>query len=207
MMTTLEKLRAAAALVTDSHVVYTSGRHGSAYMNKDAIYPHADLTSECVFEMVKPFVPSDIEVVMAPALGGIILSQWGAHHLTRLRGKEVLGIYAEKEGEGFLLRRGYDKLVAGKRTLVMEDVLTTGGSVKKAVETAKAAGANVVGVAALCNRGGVTAAFLGVPVLKSLLTVNLDSWDAKECPLCAAQVAINTDVGKGREFLSKRTGG
>lgn len=197
-------MRSVGALVTDSHIVYTSGRHGKAYVNKDAVYPHADLTSACTLAMVQPFLSRQIEVALAPALGGIILSQWAAHHLTRLSGKEVLGVYAEKEGDGFLLRRGYDKLVLDKRVLVLEDVLTTGGSVKKAVETAKAAGAQVVGVAALCNRGGVTAEFLGVPELRSFLEVTLDSWDEKDCPMCAAKIPINTDVGKGREFLSRK---
>ncbi len=197
-------MKKAGALVTDSHIVYTSGRHGKAYVNKDAVYPHADLTSEITLEMVKPFLSKNVEVALAPALGGIILSQWAAHHLTKALGREVLGVYAEKEGEGFLLRRGYDKLVAGRNTLVLEDVLTTGGSVKKAVETAKAAGANVVGVAALCNRGGVTAQFLGVPELRSFLEVSLESWEEKDCPLCAAKIPVNTDVGKGREYLARK---
>ncbi len=203
-MNPLEQMRAVGALVTDSHIVYTSGRHGKAYVNKDAVYPHADLTSAVTLAMIEPFVSQNIDVAMAPALGGIILSQWAAHHLTRLSKKEVLGVYAEREGDGFLLRRGYDKLVAGKRVLILEDVLTTGGSVKKTVETAKAAGAKVVGVAALCNRGGVTADFLGVPELRSFLEVKLDSWEEKDCPMCLGKVAINTDVGKGREFLARK---
>jgi len=203
-VTPLEKMKKAGALVTDSHIVYTSGRHGKAYVNKDAVYPHADLASEITLEMVKPFLTKNVEIALAPALGGIILSQWAAHHLTRALGREVLGVYAEKEGDGFLLRRGYDKLVAGKQTLVLEDVLTTGGSVKKAVETAKAAGAKVVGVAALCNRGGVTAQLLGVPELRSFLEVSLESWEEKDCPLCAAKIPVNTDVGKGREYLARK---
>ena len=105
---------------------------------------------------------------------------------------------------GFLLRRGYDKLVVGKNVLVLEDILTTGGSVKKAVETAKAAGGKVVGVAALCNRGGVTAEFLGVPELHSFLEVSLESWEEKDCPLCAAKIPIHTEVGKGREYLARK---
>jgi orotate phosphoribosyltransferase len=203
-MKALETLKQLGAIVTDSHVVYTSGRHGSAYVNKDALYPHADLTSEVTLAMVQPFASREIEVALAPALGGIILSQWAAHHLTRLTGREVLGVYAEKEGYGFLLRRGYDKLVSGKKVLVLEDVLTTGGSVIKAVETARAAGANVVGVAALCNRGGLTASALGVPELRSFLDVNFESWEEKDCPLCKKNVPVHTGVGKGREFLSRK---
>jgi orotate phosphoribosyltransferase len=64
----------------------------------------------------------------------------------------------------------------------------------------RAAGAEVVGVSALCNRGGVTAAALGAPALHSLLDVRLDSWPAEACPLCRDGVPVNVDVGKGREF-------
>lgn len=203
-MTVLEKLKAVGALVTDSHLVYTSGRHGSAYVNKDAVYPHADLTSECVRAMVEPFAKERIDVVLAPALGGIILSTWAAHHLTRISGKEVLSVYVEKDGDGFSLRRGYDALVAGKRILILEDVLTTGGSVKKAVETTKAAKGEVVAVSALCNRGGLKAAEVGAPKLWALLEIGLDSWDEKDCPLCKKGVPVNTTVGKGKEFLAKK---
>jgi orotate phosphoribosyltransferase len=59
-------------------------------------------------------------------------------------------------------------------------------------------------VAALCNRGGVTAADLDVPALVSLVELSLDSWEAADCPLCRAGVPVNTDVGKGREFLAAR---
>jgi len=202
----LAELTKIRAVITDSHVVYTSGKHGSAYVNKDAVYPHTHLTSRLCRAIAEKFLAKEPEVVLAPAVGGIILSQWVAYHLSELSGKEVLGVYAEKteDGDGFVLRRGYDRLVAGKKTLVVEDVLTTGGSVKKAVETAKKAGADVLGVGALCNRGGIRAAELDAPELIALLQVKLDAWDAADCPLCARGVPVNTDVGKGREFLAKK---
>jgi len=192
------------AFISNSHIVYTSGRHGSQYMNKDAIYPHTELTSQLCEEIAKRFEKSGVEVVLAPALGGIILSQWVAHHLTRLLKKEILGVYAEKspEGDSFLLKRGYDQLVKGKKVLILEDVLTTGISVKRVVELTRACGGDIVGVGALCNRGGVTAKDLhDVPRLEALIEVKFDSWEAEACPLCAKKVPINTEVGKGREFL------
>lgn len=200
-------LEKAQALIRDSHIVYTSGRHGTSYVNKDAVYPHAALTSILCEEMAARFAAQEVEVVVAPALGGVILSQWVAYHLSHRSGKEVLGVYAEKEGEGFVLKRGYDRLVAGRRALLLEDVLTTGGSIRKLVDTVRAAGGEIVGVAALCNRGGVTASALGeVPRLDALVSVSLDSWEEKDCPLCASGVPINADVGKGREFLKKKPG-
>ena len=194
-----EILAQTGAVITGSHVVYTSGRHGSAYVNKDAVYPHTAHVSELCRLLADAAASLRPEVVCGPALGGIILSQWTAHHLG------ALAVYAEKTPEGGLaLRRGYDRLVAGRRVLVVEDIITTGGSVKQAVAAVRAASGEVVMAAALCNRGGVTAAELGVPALASLVTLSLDSWDASACRLCGEHVPINTDVGKGREFLESR---
>ena len=93
---------------------------------------------------------------------------------------------------------------AGRRVLVVEDIVTTGGSVRQTVAAVRTAGGQVTMVTALCNRGGVTAADLGVPVFSALVTLSLDSWEAASCPLCRDGVAVNTDVGKGREFLASR---
>ena len=181
-----------------SHVVYTSGKHGSAYVNKDAVYPNTARVAELCRAFADAAAPYRPEVVCGPAMGGIILAQWTGHHLG------IPAVYAEKADGGMALRRGYDALVAGKRVLVVEDILNTGGSVKDAVAAVRAAGGEVVAVAALVNRGAVTAADVGVPALVALLDVALDAWDAAACPLCRDGVPINTDVGKGREFLARR---
>jgi orotate phosphoribosyltransferase len=150
-------------------------------------------------------VHDNVQVVIAPAIGGVILMTWTARHLSELTDREVLGVYAEKDGDGFVIKRGYDKIVAGKNVLVVEDLLTTGGSVKKVIEATRALGGNIVGLAVLCNRGGITAQDVGgVPKLFALTNVKLDAWDEADCPLCAQGVSINTDVGKGREFLARK---
>lgn len=203
----LALMKSVNALITNSHLIYTSGRHGDAYVNKDAVYPHTEITSRLCSVLAKHFEKQNIEVVLAPAIGGVILSQWIAHHLTKTRGRDVLSVYAEKttEAEGFVIKRGYDKLIADKRTLIVEDILTTGGSVKKVVEVARKCGADIIGVAALCNRGGITAKDLGeVPELYSLVNIELTSWEADQCPLCIKKVPINTDVGKGKELATAR---
>lgn len=204
----LRLLGQVGSVITGSHIVYTSGRHGSAYVNKDAIYPHTRETQELCRALAMKFRGDDVEVVIAPAIGGVILTQWTAHLLAEMIRREVLAVYAEKAegGDSFVIKRGYDKLVAGKRVLVVEDVLTTGGSVKKVIEAVRAAGGNVVGLGVLCNRGGITPQDVAdVPVLHALTNVKLDSWSEAECPLCAQGVPISTDVGKGREFLAQKT--
>jgi orotate phosphoribosyltransferase len=200
------------AIIVNSHIVYTSGKHGTAYVNKDALYPHTKETSAVCLALARKFVPEDIEVVVAPVVGGVILSQWVASHLSYLTGREVLAVYAEKSetGDTFVIKRGYDKLVAGKRALVVEDILNTGGTAKKVLDAVRTVnigvvGGRVIGLGVLCNRGGSVAQdFARAPLLRSLVDIKLDAWDEADCPLCAQGVPVNTDVGKGREFLARK---
>ena len=191
-------LAEARAMIAGSHVVYTSGKHGSAYVNKDAVYPNTENVAELCRFLADAAAPHRPEVVCGPAMGGIILAQWTGHHLG------LPAVYAEKTEGGMALRRGYDKLVAGKRVLVVEDILNTGGSIRDTIAAVRAAGGQVVAAAALVNRGAVTAATVGAPALVALLDVALDAWDADTCPLCRDGVPVNTDVGKGRQFLAGR---
>ncbi|MBT3260980.1 phosphoribosyltransferase [bacterium] len=193
------------AVISDSHIVYTSDKHGSAYINKDAVYTNTHEISKLCKEIATHFANTDVEAVVAPALGGIILSQWTAHHLSEITGKEIISVYAEKtEDKNFVIKRGYDKLIQGKKVLLLEDVLTTGGSLKKVVEIVKNIGSPIVGAGVLCNRGGISAPELGVPEVFSLLEINLQAWEETDCPLCKQNVPINTNVGKGREYLANK---
>lgn len=202
----LQVLGKVGAVIADSHIVYTSGKHGTASLNKDAVYPHTAETSRLCRAIAERFVDDGVEVVIAPAIGGVILSQRTAHHLTEMNGHEVFGVYAEKsDGDAFVIKRGYDKLIIGKNVLVVEDVLTTSGSAKKVVEATRAIGGNVVGLGVLCNRGGITSQDVAdVPKLDALVNVKLDAYDEAEFPLCERNIPINTEVGKGREFLARK---
>ncbi len=204
----LSLLRQLGAIVTNDHIVYTSGRHGSTYVNKDALYPHTAAASMVGAALADHFAGQAIDVVAGPTVGGVIMAQWTAHHLSQLTNREVLAVYAEEEsGEGGkrrVFRRGYDDLITGRRVLVVEDVMTTGGSARLVVEAVMAAGGIVVGVGALCNRGGITAADLGVPALIALAELPLESYPADNCPLCAAGIPINTRLGKGAAFLRQQ---
>jgi orotate phosphoribosyltransferase len=191
-------LAESGAVIRDRHVVYTSGRHGSAYVNKDAVYPHTERVRELCALLAEAARPLGAEIVCGPAMGGIILAQWTGHHLG------LPAVYAEKAPEGGMaLRRGYDRLVRGRRVVVVEDVVNTGGSLAEAIRAVRAAGGVVAGAVALCNRGGVTAAALDVPALAALVELPLESWTAEECPLCRRGVPVDTSVGKGREFLAR----
>lgn len=203
----LSTLDEVGAVITDSHIVYASGRHGSAYVNKDAIYPHVDFVAEFCRAIAEHFCAEDIDVVASPAVGRVALAQHTALQLLEITGDLVFAVYAEKEKDGktFSFRRGYDDYIPGKRVLVVEDVLTTGGSAKSVIEAVRALEGEVVGLGAICNRGGVKPRDVGdVPELFALCNIQLDSWPEDECPLCREGVPINTEVGKGREFLAQK---
>lgn len=203
----LRILSGAGAVITNSHVVYVSGKHGSVYVNKDAVYLNTEEISTLCKTIAERFANNKVEVVIGPAIGGVILSQWTAHHLSKITGRKVLSTYAEKtkDGDTFVIKRGYDKIVAGKRILVVEDVLTTGGSVKKVIEAVRALNGEIIGLGVLCNRGGIVPQDVAnPPKLFALVNVELDAWDEEECPLCAQNVLINTDIGKGREYLARK---
>ena len=100
------------AIITDDHFVYTSGKHGSAYVRKDRLYPSTNKTSEVCKFIAEKFKNKNIDIVVGPSIGGIILSQWTAYHLTKLKKKEVLGLFTEKDEESDqIFKRDYDKLV------------------------------------------------------------------------------------------------
>ena len=187
------------------HFVLTSGRHSDSYINKDAMYAYPQELSQLCRWMAERFEKDGIEAVTGPAVGAAILAQWTAFHLTDMAGHNVFATYADKDGQGgFLLKRGYDQLVKGRKTLVVEDLTTTGGSIQKVVDAARAAGANVVGAIVVCNRGDVTAEQAGNPGrFESLVEVELESWEEEECELCKNNIPVNTDIGHGKDFLAK----
>ncbi len=202
----IDILKNVGAVITDSHFVYTSGKHGSVYINKDALYPHTAETSQVGQMFAKKFKDVDIDVVAAPALGGIILSQWTAYHLSKLKGKEVFGVYTEKTLEkNQVFTRGYDTLVKGKNVLVIEDLTTTGGSVRKVVDSVKAAGGNVIEVCVMVNRDplGVTAEVVGGH-FSALGILKAEAFEEADCPLCQKGIPINTSVGHGKKYLEAK---
>jgi orotate phosphoribosyltransferase len=202
VLTLLQKVGA----FRSGHFVFTSGRHSDSYVLKDAMYAYPRETSEVCKAMAERLQDAGVEVVIGPAIGAAILSQWTAYHLAQMSGREVFSVFADKDGQGgFILKRGYDQIVKGKKALIVEDLTTTGGSIKKVVEAARAVGADVVGAIAIANRGEVTKADVGnPPVFDQLLNIHLDSWEAGECELCAKGIPVNVDIGHGKEFLASK---
>ena len=192
-------------VILTGHFVGTSGKHLDTYVDKDRVSMNPVAIAMLAAGLACELRDEKIEVVIAPALGAIVLGQWVAYHLCAQTGVSIKFLIAEKVADPFLpfVLRPKEEDIKGKRTLVVDDILTTGGSAAKVVKVAKAAGAEVVAVGALCNRGGVTALEVGdVPRFVTLLNLKLNSWDYP-CPLCDSGVPVNTNVGKGKEFLAK----
>jgi orotate phosphoribosyltransferase len=202
----LNILRETGAVITGDHFVLASGKHSGTYINKDALYPHTAQTSRICRLFAETVRQLEIDTVVGPALGGIILSQWTAHHLTILKGKEVTGVFTEKDAAGGqVITRGYSEFITGKRVAVVEDLITTGESAKKVVETVRAAGGHVVAVLALVNRNPkeVGPDHFGAPFFP-LETLEVESFEEAACPLCRSGVPINTSVGHGKKYLEKK---
>jgi len=170
----LEIFQVSQALL-EGHFLLTSGRHSGKYMQcaKVLQYPHhATRLGEALAEK---FTDQEIELVVGPAVGGIIV----AHEVARALG--VKSVFTEREKGEMKLRRGFE-LKPGQKVLVAEDVITTGGSVREVMEVVKAHGAEVVGVGALVDRSGGKVDF-GVPFV-ALLKVEVENYLPEECPYC-----------------------
>ena len=205
MIDILSILKSTKALLTDDHFVYTSGKHGSVYINKDILYTNPEkssLVGKAFAEKSKDF---SVDGVEAPALGGIVLSQWTAYHLSLLLNRPVLAVYTEKTPEkDQIFTRGYDAVINKRRVLIVEDLVTTGGSVQKVIESVKKANGNVVSVGVMVDRSPqdspVTSKTIGAQFF-SLGRLPVEIYDVTNCPLCKENVPINIDVGHGKKFL------
>jgi orotate phosphoribosyltransferase len=205
----LSILREAQAVLEGDHFVYVSGDHGSGWIDKDAIYPHTERIERLCRDMANVVREWGIEAVCGPATGGLVVAEWTAHELG------VLSLFTEHEPTPepgalrgrFILRRGYDHLVAGKRVLVVDDIVNTGLSLRQTAEAVRGAGGNVVGAACLVTRGNVDAAGLRVDRFAYLLEYKVPVWPAAGCPLCAKGVPVNTQYAHGREFLARQAAG
>lgn len=199
-------LNKVGAITSNSHIVLTTGRHSDGYINKDALYIHTFESSEIGKLMALKFKDEDIDIVVAPALGGIVLSQWVAYHLTKLKKKEILAAYTDKdENKDQVLRRGYHDLVKGKNILIVEDITATGSSVKKVINTVRKEGGNVLAVCVMVNRDTklVTSETIDAP-LYPLEVFEIESYEESDCPMCKKNIPINTKVGHGKKYLEAK---
>ena len=176
----LDRFRRAGALL-EGHFRLTSGRHSPGYLQCALVLQHpreAEALGAAIADRVRGL---DVQTVLSPALGGIVIGQ----EVGRALG--VRALFAERQDGRLTLRRGFS-LEAGERVLVVEDVVTTGGSTRETIDVAREARAVVVGAAAIIDRSGGQQK-IDVP-FHVLAEVSLPTYDAEACPLCRAGLPV-----------------
>jgi len=176
----LRLFRESGALL-EGHFRLSSGLHSPGYLQCALVLqhpPHAARLGQAIAERMREVKPT---AVLSPALGGIVIG----HEVARALG--VRAIFAERQDGVLTLRRGF-RLTSGERVLVIEDVLTTGGSTRETMEVAHRAGATIAGAGAIVDRSAGAARF-EVP-FAALLQMSLPTYTAEACPLCAEGVAV-----------------
>jgi orotate phosphoribosyltransferase len=170
---TLDLYEATGALLR-GHFRLTSGLHSDIYLQSALVLQYPEHAAALGAALAAPFRQDGIQTVLAPAIGGILV----AHEVARALG--VRGLFTEREDGVMRLRRGFT-LTRGERCLVVEDVMTTGGSIREVIACVEALGGVVVGVGSLIDRSGGTS----FPVKRATLaTVKATTWKPEECPLC-----------------------
>ena len=171
----LDLFRRVGALL-EGHFRLTSGLHSPGYLQCALVLQHPRDAGACgaaIADRVRDLSPT---VVLSPALGGIVIG----HEVARALG--VRAIFAERQEGSLTLRRGFS-LAPHDRVVVVEDVVTTGGSTRETIEVARGEGAQVVAAAAIIDRSGGHQD-LGVP-FHALAVVSLPTYQPEACPLCA----------------------
>jgi orotate phosphoribosyltransferase len=169
--------------VLHGHFLLTSGRHSPFFVQCSQVLQHPERTARLAGELAARLEPAGRpEVVAGPAVGGIIL----AYEMARILGARA--IFAEKDPGGLMVFRRSFRLTPGERVMVVEDVITTGGSVQAVVDAVKRAGARAVAVGALVDRSGGRVSF-EVPSAATLV-LPAEDYAPGQCPLCRAGVPL-----------------
>ena len=174
----LQIFRTNSALL-EGHFILSSGLHSDRYIQCALVLQHPDVAQKLCSELASKLRHVGAAVVAAPALGGVIV----AHEVARALG--VRALFTERQDGAMTLRRGFS-FSPGEPTLVVEDVITTGGSTRETMKCVEQAGGKVVGVGALIDRSG-GAADLGVPKA-TLVSLKVQNYNPAECPLCKSGI-------------------
>ena len=171
----VERIFRDSGALLEGHFVLASGKHSARYLEKFRVFEHPRVTERLCAGIVER-VTAPIDVVVGPTTGGVIL----AHEVGRQLGTRAAFAEREEGHPGRRFRRGH-AVSAGDRVLVVDDILSTGGSLAETLDAVRDAGAHVTRVAVLVDRsGGVD---LGVPV-EALWTTRIDAYPPERCPLC-----------------------
>ncbi|MDQ6962875.1 MAG: orotate phosphoribosyltransferase [Mariprofundaceae bacterium] len=165
-----------ANALLNGHFVLSSGRHSARYLQSAKVLMYPDLAAKLAAELVSLVQTEEIDVVVAPALGGLIIG----HEVARALNKPF--IFTERKEGIMSLRRGFS-FEGNERVLIVEDVITTGGSVRECIEVVRQHGGNPFKVMALVDRAPDQENRFDMPH-QTLIDLNVESHDPKTCPMC-----------------------
>jgi len=170
-----------AGAILEGHFLLTSGLHSPVYWEKFQVLQYPRYTEKLCRLVARRFKKERVQVVAGPTTGGIIL----AFEVARLLG--IKGIFAEKEGETRVFRRGFT-IKPGERVLIVDDILTTGGSIVEVIEAVRKLKGDIVGIGVLVDRSEQAKDF-GVPLFSCIRSQTV-TYRPTECPLCKAGVPL-----------------
>ena len=182
--TVVEDIFSRAGAYLEGHFLLSSGKHSPFYLEKFQVLQWPQETERLCASIAESARGLGVETVAGPTTGGIIL----AHEVGRQLG--VRAVYAERvpDGPGREFRRGF-QMRPGERVLVVDDIMSTGGSVQETIDAVRACGAEVVGVGVLVDRSAGQASFDGLPLI-ALWDVSIPAYRSEECPQCASGVPL-----------------
>ncbi|MDI6618409.1 MAG: orotate phosphoribosyltransferase [Clostridiales bacterium] len=168
----IDILKECGALL-EGHFLLSSGRHSDKYIQCAKLLQYPDKAEKVLSVVAKKIEDLDFDVVVGPAMGGVIVS----YELGRQLGRKA--VFTERENGVMTLRRGFE-IEKGQRVLISEDVITTGKSSLETAKVIRKLGGEVAGIACIADRGTCTMEYPVYSAVKLLI----ESWDAENCPLC-----------------------
>ena len=178
----VEDLLIETSAIMEGHFLLTSGLHSPRYVEKFNVLQKPVYTEKLCRAMAEKFKDANIETVVGPVTGGILL----AHETGKALGTRA--IFTERENGKMTFRRGFT-LHEGERVLIVEDIVTTGGSIREVIDVVKEHGGIPVAVSMLVDRSGGKATFGDVPST-ALLHMDVQTYKPEECPLCKAGIPM-----------------
>lgn len=173
----------------EGHFELTSGRHSDRFFLMPHIFQHPNYTDRLCEGLAELFRDVEIDTVLGPATGGIILAFGVARALSQQRGgRGPRAVFTEKTDDGKMALKRQWSLQQGERVLVVEDAVTTGGSIFKALNAIAQYQPEIVGVGCVADRSGGTVAFPAP--LRALVTLQVESWPPADCPLCRQGIPV-----------------
>lgn len=185
--------------------VSTTGLLLTGYVNCEVIFPHYAVTWDLVSQLIHPFI-SEVECFACPSTGDIVLAEY-ANIMANQRGYVTTAVWADKQKDNSyaIERNGFVQALAGRKTLILNDRISQGGTTRKMIAEVRRCGGQVIGVATLAGISSLTAEGLDIPRLHSLCTVDVGSFPDTEIPpeYRGLPIAVDESLGHGFDYRSE----